>query len=128
MKIGRIVLLSAVAGLLLFNVSAQAADTPARDPQARMAERNKAMFEKLGINDQQKEKLTAILAEEGKQMREVMGKTDLAAADRRTEMTKIREATLKKVTDAKILTDEQLTKFKELRAAPARGGRRPAAQ
>lgn len=128
MKIGNIVLVSAVTGMLWFT-SAQAAETPAATPgrgQAAMAERQKAMFEKLGLDEATKTKLTAVLAEQGKKMQELRAKTDLSQEDRRAEMGKIREATLKKIQDDKILTTEQFAKYKEL-SAQRPGGRRPAA-
>lgn len=87
-------------------------------------ERLKIMTEKLGLTQEQQDKIKAIQEKNGPELRELMakGRDNLSEADK----TKVRELMKTQAEEiGAVLTPEQREKMKELRGSGPRGERKP---
>jgi Spy/CpxP family protein refolding chaperone len=91
------------------------------------AERLKMMTEKLGLTQDQQDKIKAIQEKNAPEFKDLMskGRDNLTEADK-TKLRELAKAQMEAI--GAILTPEQKEKFKELRPAggPGGGGRKPA--
>lgn len=110
--------------LFLFPLAAAAVFTSSfaalakgENPKAAHApgERLKMMSEKLGLTDEQKGKLKAILAKNMPKMKEIRADAALSQEDKRAKMMEIRKAEMAEI--RALLTPEQQEKMKEMRRA-----------
>ena len=110
--------------LFLFPLAAAAVFTSSfaalakgENPKAAHApgERLKMMSEKLGLTDEQKEKLKAIFAKNMPKMKEIRADAALSQEDQRAKMMEIRKAEMAEI--RALLTPEQQEKMKEMRRA-----------
>jgi hypothetical protein len=130
-----------LGGLIALNPCSRAADDKAVPPATVTKEAEKSgakaptrlepMSEKLGMTLEQQEKLKPILQDEWKKIRELNARTDLSKEQKFQEKQKLLVATIKKVKESKIMTDEQYAKWKEIRdqqlsppTTPAQGGKK----
>lgn len=87
------------------------------------AERLKMMSEKLGLSEDQKEKIKAIFAKDGPAMKELMSKgRENLSEDDKAKLKEMMKANREEI--ATVLTPEQLAKMKEGRG-PKPGGDAP---
>ncbi len=93
----------------------------AEQAQKQTENRLKQLTKQLSLTSEQQKKLEPILKEQTEKTRELMGKTDLTAQQRREQMTQMREKYEAKLKE--ILTSDQQKKFAELRQNTARQGR-----
>jgi len=121
MKLFKLALLVVCGSLLLTVAKAQDAQKKGGDRGAQMQQQMDDWMTKQGLSDANKEKLKAVLQTQREKMMGLRDKTDLSQEQRREEMTKIREAGYKKIQDDKILTEDQLAKFKEFQAQMYQG-------
>ena len=118
MKLKELAIFATCGSLLLSVANAQDAQKKegAVDRRAQMEQRQKEMMEKLGLTDEQKEKFKVVLQEERQKMMEKMqelrAKGDVTPEQRKEAMLKLAEDTIAKIKEQKILTDEQITKWK----------------
>ena len=104
----------ATAALLTSSINVCAEDE--KPKAARGAgERLKAMSEKLGLTDDQKEKVKAIFEKNQPKIKEVRADTALAQEEKRKKLMEIRKAEMEEI--RALLTPEQQEKMKEMRAA-----------
>jgi hypothetical protein len=114
----------ALAGLLAMGTVGQAAQKKAgkgkatASTQSKMTEEERinSMAAKLGLNDDQKNKLKAVFEDESKTIKELRansGFASLAPQEKRSKLAKIRRDANQKV--MAFLTDDQKAKWKELR-------------
>jgi hypothetical protein len=128
MKPSKLVL-GSVCGMLVLG-TALAQEKPAAagggDRRAQMEQRTNEMMDKLGVSAENKEKFKVVMTEQMQQMREkfqeMQGKGDVTQEQRMQAMKQIQEDTLKKLKDQKILTDEQIEKYKEMRQQAFQAG------
>ena len=78
-------------------------------------ERLKAMSEKLGLTDDQKEKVKAIFEKNQPKIKELRADPALAQDEKRKKLMEIRKAEMEEI--RALLTPEQQEKMKEMRAA-----------
>ena len=90
---------------------AAGAQTPGQ-PQIRRQYAD-VVAERLGLNDEQKAKVNALLQEEQKKRQELFQDKNLKPEERLAKMRELREATTAKVKD--LLNDEQKTKWEQMR-------------
>jgi Spy/CpxP family protein refolding chaperone len=81
--------------------------------RGKVQERFKEMGKKLGLTEEQKAKLRDLMMEEMRKLRDLRRKGDVS--DKRAAFRKFQESLGEKIKESKILTDEQLEKWKELR-------------
>ena len=84
---------------------------------AEMMNRLKASLEKLGLSDEQKQKVNDILADTQKQLEDLHKSADQTASETRTKVRDLLRSTREKIQS--VLTDEQKQKLEESR--PQRG-------
>lgn len=86
-------------------------------PKAAKAvgERLKTLGEKLGLTDEQKEKVKEIIQKNMPKMKELRADTALSQEDKRAKMMELRKAEMAEI--RALLTPEQQEKMKEMRAA-----------
>ena len=92
-------------------------------PRMSPEERLKMMTEKLGLSQDQQDKIKAIMEKSGPQMKELMakGRENLTEEDKK-KMGEMRKAQMEEI-DA-VLTPEQMEKMKEARGPGGPGGDR----
>jgi Spy/CpxP family protein refolding chaperone len=84
--------------------------------RAQMEKRNDEMLDKVGLTAEQKEKFKALQEKSREENREkYAGLRDKSPEERREAMQKIQDDLLAKAKEQKIMTDEQIAKYKELR-------------
>jgi hypothetical protein len=121
--------LSVLAALILGSLIVQSTLTVAAEKQAdkpvAVKKAGETLAQQLKLTSEQKEKLKPILQEERKKLAALRDKTDLTPKQRREQRREIVLEIINQVKDAKILTDEQIAKWKELRAQqPSREGKK----
>ena len=104
----------AALALLTSSIGAFAEDEKPKPPRGP-GDRLKDMSEKLGLTDDQKEKLKAIFEKNMPKMKELRGDTALSQEDKRAKMQEIRQSEAEEI--RALLTPEQQAKMKEMRAA-----------
>ena len=110
----------AAAALFTSSIGAFAEDEKTKAPDRPKAggapgDRLKAMSEKLGLTEEQKEKLKAIFEKNQPKIKEVCTDTALSDEDKRAKMMELRKAEMEEIRT--LLTPEQQEKMKEMRAA-----------
>ncbi|GEM_PF-473170 len=117
-----------LCGVLSLSPVGRAAERPAgkRPGGERGAQMMQEMAEKLGLTEQQKEKLKPIRQEQGERMKEVFGDANLSREQKMEKMKAINEEFEPKI--KAILTPEQVEKYQKIReemrsGAGERGGR-----
>lgn len=114
MKITLSILPIAFVALFVSSIAAFAEDEKpkaARGP----GERLKEMSEKLGLTEEQKEKVKAIFEKNLPKMKELRADAALSPEDKRVKMGEIRKSEGAEI--RALLTPEQQAKMKEMRAA-----------
>ena len=110
----------AASALFAASISVFAEDEKPKAPETPAAkggpgERLKVMSEKLGLTEDQKEKVKAIFEKNMPKLKELRADTALSQEDKRAKMMEIRKAEAQEI--RALLTPEQQEKMKEMRAA-----------
>lgn len=117
------VLAPAILALVLAAGPAAAQQGPGGRRMLSADERLAQMTEQLDLTDSQVEQLAPVVAEQTKKQQELFERASTDRAAMRDEMTKLRDETAEAY--SKILTEEQMTKLKELQQQRMRRGRPP---
>lgn len=100
-----------VAIISFFGLSSYAQDGQ-RPNRQEMEQRRNAMYDSLGLNKEQKEKITALNDESRKQMQDIRNDANLSDDQRREKMDALRKD--QKAKRDAILTPEQSKKYDEM--------------
>ncbi len=116
MKIKRLSLVAALAlgSLLACTTIVCAQDAPTKGKKGRpsIEQRVERLNKELNLTDEQKTKVTSLLEDEGKKMRDLRGDTNLDAQQRREKMQEIRKESDTKM--KAILKPDQWEKYQKL--------------
>ncbi len=125
-----------LAGLALLAVPVLRADEPASPPadnsgrrpdrREEMRDRLQQALRQLDLTAGQKAKTEAIFKQSGEERKAIFADTSLSDEQKRTKMRELRKSTMDQV--RALLTPEQQTKLKELRAKHGRRGDQPPAE
>ena len=127
-----LVALAAIAGALIFQPLAQAADNKAAaqpasaDRPAALRDRMQDTAKELNLTDEQKEKLQTIIREQTGKLRDLRQDASLSPEDKKEKTRAIREEIMAEV--KKVLTPEQFEKWKAKQGPLAGVGGAPLAR